>query len=132
MSTRDIENAVKAVLDGMSLPKAWPNQNFDPSTAGNLPYIAVSFVKAGAVSNQIDGGDTIRTWRLIATVVTGANDGSGIAADYADQIGALFPTGRRIETDTAQIVVIAPPDVRDGFPDGVYWRVPVRIDLRIH
>lgn len=127
MSRRAITNALKARLAPHTLPKAWPNQPFDPSAAGNLPYLAVDLVRAGTTDDTLDAEAPIQRGRLIVTVVARTGTSDGTADDHADAVAALFPTGARIPADTLTITITQPPHIREGMPDDGYWRVPVVI-----
>lgn len=129
MSTEAIENALKAALAAVlpTVPKAWPNQDYDPTAAGKLPYIACDLVFADTSDDTLGAEHPITTGILIATVVVAKGESSGGANGFADLIKAAFPMGRQITAGLRSITVLQPPHAREGMPDGVYWRVPVRI-----
>lgn len=123
-----IETALKARLATFTaLPKAWPNQDFDPTKPGNLPYVACDLVKAGTRDRTLDGDAPEFVGRLIATVVVARGTATATANSHADAIAALFPMGDRIPAGGLTITVTQPPHVREGMSDGSYWRVPVAI-----
>lgn len=129
MSTAAVENALKAALAEVlpGIPKAWPNQDFDPSAAGMLPYIACDLIYAGTSDITLDGEQPILTGSLIATIVVARGSSTTTANGHADTIAAAFPMGRRITAGGKVITILQPPHTREGMPDGAYWRVPVRI-----
>ena len=128
MNAEAIEAALKARLATFTdLPKAWPNQDFDPTKAGNLPYVACDLVKAATSDRTLDGSDPESIGRLIATVVVPRGSSTSRANRYADAIAALFPMGLRIAGDGVTITITQPPHAREGMTDGIYWRVPVVI-----
>lgn len=128
MSAEAIELALKARLtEYTDLPKAWPNQDFDPKAPGNLPYVAVDLVKAGTSDRTIEGDAPETVGRLVATVVTAKGISSGTANRHADAIAALFPMGLKLAAGAVTVEITQPPHIREGLPDGVYWRVPVAI-----
>lgn len=130
MSTAAVESAIAARLAAHSLPKAWPNQDFDPTKAGNLPYLACAIVKASTTDQTVSGEAPISVGRLIATVVAMKGKGTVTANGHADTIAALFPKGWRVENEGVVIEITGPPHIREGMPDGAYWRVPVSIPFR--
>jgi len=132
MSRRAITNALKARLSTVALPKAWPNQDFDPSAPGNLPYLAVSIIRADTIDNTVAGEMQIGLGRLIVAVVVRANSADGAADDHADAVAALFPKGTVLPADEGTVEITGPPHVREGLTDGTHWRVPVIIPFRTY
>lgn len=127
MNSRQIMNALKVQLETLALPKAWPNQDFDPKVPGNLPYLSVSLLRTGTDDATLAGVAEVLTGRLVVTVVTARGSADGVADDHADMIRALFPRGTRIPATAMTITIAAPPHVREGMADAAYWRVPVII-----
>ena len=125
--TTAIENALKARLATYALPKAWPNQGFDPTKAGNVPFIACDLVKAATTDRTLAGESPEYVGRLIATVVVLSGTSTATANTHADAIAALFPMGLRIPAGDKTITITQPPHIREGIGDGSYWRVPVSI-----
>lgn len=130
MTRRAITTALTDRLLPVPLPKAWPNQDFDPKATGNLPYLAVDFIRAGTSDDTLDAEAPIQTGRLIVTVVSARGQSTGAADDYADQVAALFPMGDRIAAGSLTITIMQPPHIREGMTDGTYWRVPVIIPFQ--
>lgn len=126
------EAEMKARLDTiLGVAKAWPNQDFDPSAAGNLPYISCTILRAGTADLTLDGQTPIVTGRLIATVVVEKGTGERAANEIAERISDLFPMGERIPSDDGITVIMSPAHIRDGMGDGAYWRVPVSVPFQI-
>lgn len=122
------EVALKARLATLAgVPKAWPNQDFDPTKAGNLPYVACEIVRARTSDDTLDGEAPIVTGALIATVVVAKGTGEVAADSLAEQIAALFPMGATIPAAGMTTQILQPPHIREGIGDGTYWRVPVSI-----
>jgi hypothetical protein len=131
MSRRGIHTALTDRLLTINLPKAWLNQDFDPSADGNLPYLSVEMIRSGTSDDTLDGEAPIQTGRLIVTVVAQGGTGSGAADDHADTIAALYPMGDRIAATTGEtITILQPPHIREGIADGSYWRVPVSVSFQ--
>lgn len=127
MSATAIENALKAHLASYPLPKAWPNQDFDPTEPGKLPYIACDLVRAATIDDTINAERPIAIGRLIVTIVVARGTSTAFANGHADAIAAMFPMGQRITSGTLTITITQPPHIREGMADGAYWRVPVSI-----
>lgn len=126
------EAALKARLATLSgIPKAWPNQGFDPAAPGNLPYIACAIIRAGTSDDTLDGESPIVAGRLIASVVVASGTGEARANEIAEQIADLFPMGEKIEAPGATTQITQPPHIREGMADGGYWRVPVSVPFQI-
>lgn len=126
------EAALRQRLATLSdVPTAWPNVSFNPADPGNLPYIACTIVRAGTSDQTLDGQSPIVTGRLIATVVVEQNTGEVQADQIAERVADLFPMGLRIATDDIITVITQPAHIREGIPDGAYWRVPVSIPFQI-
>lgn len=125
------EVALKARLAMLAgVPKAWPNQDFDPTKPGNLPYVACEIVRARTGDDTLDGEATIVTGALIATVVVAKGTGEVAADSIAEQIAALFPMGATIPAAGVTTQIMQPPHIREGIGDGTYWRVPVSIPFQ--
>lgn len=134
MSRRDITNALKARLTSISLPKAWPNQDFtvpavpaDAAGRAAWGYLSVSILRAGTSDDTLDCEAPIQTGRFILTVVALSGTSDGTADDHADAVAALFPMGLRLPAGEQTITIMQPPHIREGMPDDGYWRVPVSI-----
>ena len=129
MSTKAIENALKGAVAVLlpTLPKAWPNQDFNPSAAGNLPYAACDLVYAGTTDDTVDAEHPVTAGTLVVTIVVAKGTSTSTANGHADTVAAAFPMGRRITAGNKTITITQPPHTREGMPDGAYWRVPVRI-----
>ena len=129
---RSILNAIKAAFSTVSLPKAWPNIVFDPTKTGNLPYVAVTIIRADTIDNTVAGEMPIDIGRIIATVVVAGNTSDGTADDHADAIASLFPKGQILTGGGYTVEITGPPHIREGMPDNGYWRVPVSIPFRAY
>lgn len=133
MSVEAIENALKARLAAASpLPKAWPNQDFEPTATGNLPYLACDIVKASTTDRTLCATSPAFVGILIVSVVVAKGTSTGTANSQAEAIAAAFPMNLRFPAGPLTIEVTQPPHVREGMTDGAYWRVPVRIPFLAH
>lgn len=126
------ELALKARLAAIpGIPKAWPNQDFDPKAPGNVPYIACTIVRAATSDDTLDSVAPIVVGRLIATVVVLQGNGEARANEIAEEIAVLFPMGAQITAPGFVTDVIQPPHIREGMSDGAYWRVSVSVPIEI-
>ena len=131
MTTSAIENAYKARLATIpGIPKAWPNDDFDPKATGNLPYIACDILRAATTDDTLDGEHPIIAGRLLATVVVEKGKGTTVANRFADLIAGLFPMGLRLPSEQSVMAIMSPPHIREGYGDGTYWRVVVSIPFQ--
>lgn len=128
MNTELIRDALKARLFSGSFPPgmgfAWPNVDY----FGARPYLDVSFTGVFRADNGITGAEiTEELGQFNAVVVCEHGGGEGDAHNYADMVASLFPHGLSLATADAQIAIIAPAEVRGGFPTEVDYRVPVAV-----
>lgn len=95
------------------------------------PYVFMQILKIGTRDDSLDGTGEILTQQFVATVVSerGGFGKEGIA--LTKEIKRLFPYTLRLDITDAQIVVLQPPFIESGFPDGFDWRTPVRIDYEV-
>lgn len=103
---------------------AYPNIPFN---AGK-PYVRFEIVRVSNRDDTLEGQAPISKGRIVATVVTEIGTKSKDANTKADQIAAYYPMGRRIPIIDGEIVIIAPPNIQEGFPQDADWRTPVIID----
>ena len=105
-------------------PVAYPNIAF----SGAKPYLRFEIVRISTRDDTLGGEAPIIKGRIVATVVTASGTKSKDANMKADQIAAYYPMGRRIPIIDGEIVIIAPPNIQEGFPQDADWRTPVIID----
>lgn len=103
---------------------AYPNVSF----SGTKPYLRFEIVRVSNRDETLAGEMPISKGRVIATVVTEIGTKSKAANQKADEIAALYPMGRRLAVTGGEIVIIAPPNIQEGFPQDADWRTPVIID----
>lgn len=123
-----ISIALGAHLEGM-LPEptiAWPNQKITPA----MPYLFVQVVRGGRTDPSVAGDFAISNGQFVVTVVSELDEFSVAAESLADDVAAHFPMGLRLPVTGGEITIMQPPEVLQGFPDAVSWRVPVRITYR--
>jgi hypothetical protein len=105
---------------------AWQNADFDPLVA--LPYLEFVHAPVARVDEVIDGGFARQIGIVLITVVSERGKFTTGANALAESIADYFPKALRLPLSSGGNAVInAPAEVVQGFTDGVYWRVPVRV-----
>lgn len=125
-----IEQALGMQLVGMapSYPVAWPNKDYDPK--GALPYIEFRHVPASVTDDSIDASMHVQTGLALITVVVSRDGFSTDANDIAQAVADRFPMGTRIPAGDGSVMITKPPEPVAGFTDGIYYRLPVRVNYR--
>lgn len=125
MTLQDIETAIGQYLQGMSgAPDiAWPNKDFKP----NGLYIEFRHTPNTVVDGTTNGGFEYHIGIALLTVVAPVNAFSGAANSLAQGIADRFPKALRLTAGTGKVLINAPTSFGTPFPDGAYWRQPVRI-----
>ena len=123
MTQAEILQAIGQRLQGMANcpPIVWPNK----VATLPRPYLVVQIIRGGASDPTLAGaGNLLLTGQFMVTVVADLNAFSTAADALADQIAARFPKGLR---PAPRVVITAPAEILNGYPDEVSWRVPVRV-----
>lgn len=120
-----IEDAFEARL--LTLPDvppiAWPNKDFTPSGT----YLEFRISPNDVLDPVISGGYEYEIGIALVTVVTPANEFSKESNTIAQAIKAHFPKGLRLTSVGTTVVINAPVSRGTPFPDGTYFRQPLRI-----
>lgn len=112
-------------------PIAWPNRDYDPKLPNAVPYLEFVHAPVQRVDDTIDASDPRQEGLALVTVIVPRGQFTGQANALADAVAARFTTGLRLSMQGGGSVMITKPaDVVQGFTDGIYWRVPVRIAYR--
>lgn len=122
--------ALKSVIDslGLSLPIAWPAQKFTAVTSG---YIRVAHVSAAPNPELIANGKKhTRRGYLMITLVMPMQYDTSVFTEQAGQIANHFKEGANVRYNDVCVTITSAPHVVDGYEDGGYWNVPVRIPWR--
>jgi hypothetical protein len=110
-------------------PIAWPNANYDPKSLSAVPYLEFVHAPVGRVDEVISGGYERQIGLALITVVVERGKFTGQANMIAESVAKRFPKALRLSLLTGgDIVINAPSEIVQGFADGVYWRVPVRVN----
>jgi hypothetical protein len=125
MTLNDIETAVGQHLSAITdVPDiAWPNDDFTPSG----PYIEFRHAPNDSIDDTISGGFEYQTGLFLLTVVTKKNDFTTDANTLASKVKAQFPYGLRLSAGDGTVLINRPTSPGTPFPDGAYWRQPLRI-----
>ncbi len=122
--------ALKSGIDslGLTLPIAWPAEKFTAVTSG---YIRVGTVSAAPNPELIATGKKhTRRGFLMLTLVMPLGQDSSVFVDLAGQIAEHFKEGETVHYGSVCVTITSAPHVMDGYEDGGYWNVPVRIPWR--
>lgn len=121
-----LKNSVEAL--GLSLPIAWPAEKFTAVTSG---YIRVGHVSAAPNPELIANGKKhTRRGYLMITLVMPMNQNSSVFIEMAASIAKQFKEGANVRYNDVCVTITSAPHVVDGYEDGGYWNVPVRIPWR--
>lgn len=127
--------ALKSRIDTLlpDLKKAWPGVKFEvPSSNGRLePYLSVGRVTAAPMRRHIATGKPHeRTGFLMVTLVYPLGQNTAVYEQIGAEIAEHFKDGTQMSYDGLCVTVTSYPHVQDGYEDGGYWFVPVRIQWR--
>ena len=112
----------------LSLPFAWPAEKF---TAVSDGYIRVGTVTAAPSRVMIpDGHKYTRTGFLMLTLVMPMNQKTAVFTELAGQIAAHFNDSVKMRYGSVCVSIESNPQVMDGYMDGGYWNIPIRIAWR--
>lgn len=121
-----LKNSVEAL--GLSLPIAWPSEKFTAVTSG---YVRVGHVSAAPNPELIAAGKKhTRRGFLMLTLVMPMNQNSVVFIEMAASIASQFKEGANVRYNDLCATITSAPHVMDGYEDGGYWNVPVRIPWR--
>lgn len=130
MNIADIENAIKARVDGGSLgwPIAWPNQDLpDPAPQ---PRIELT-VDRNTDDDAPLAGSLVRSEGFIRALCIVAKGTSTEAVnEKAQDVRDLFPKALRLPVTGGYVTITNVANVAAGFRDGSDWVVPVIIPYR--
>jgi len=114
----------------LTIAKAWPGETFTVPTGGGkpLPYLRVGRVSAAPLRQMIAPGKVHqRTGFLIITLVYPLGQNISVYDEIAGTIAEYFKDGTELNYGGVCATVTAYPHVSDGYLEGAYWEIPVRI-----
>lgn len=125
MTFDELEAAVGQHLEGMTdcPPIAWPNADFTPDGL----YVEFRHAPNERVDDTIDAVGAYQFGLFLLTVVTPKNQFSTQANTEAQKIADRFPKALKLSAGTGTVTITAPVSPGTPFPDGAYWRQPLRI-----
>ena len=127
MRQSDIANALEsrlALAPSLGLI-VWENKDAAPPPA---PYLIFENVRTTAEDATLAGGAYTSSGYLMISVVSKTDVFATAATALADNIAERFAYGLRLSAGTGHVLITKPPFILKGYPDGVNFRVPVRID----
>ena len=122
--------ALKSGIDSLPLSYriAWPAKAFTATTGG---YIRVGHVSSAPNPELIANGKKhTRRGFLMLTLVMPISYDTSVFTDQAGQIAEHFKDGATVRYGSVCVTITSAPHVMDGYEDGGYWNVPVRIPWR--
>lgn len=112
----------------LSLPITWPAEKFTAPAGG---YIRAGTVTAAPNRVMIpDGHKYTRTGFLMLTLVMPMNQKTAVFTELAGQLAAHFNDTVKMRYGSLCVSIESNPQVMDGYMDGGYWSIPVRIPWR--
>ena len=121
----DIETALgqrlETIADGV--PVAWPNNDFVPTGE----YFEFRNVPASREDQVISGGYPYQYGIALITAVAPKGSFSNRVNELAQIIADGFPKALRLAAGSGTVLITAPASPAPAFPDGAYFRLPVRV-----
>lgn len=124
-----IDNATVEFVTTMPPGKTAPSR-ISGITYTTVPCILFTHQPTGRTDLALAGGAVFAEGFADFIVICPLNEFASRAGNIAGQIAALFPKGRAVFLAGATATITRPATVLPGFNDGVYWRVPVRVNYR--
>lgn len=124
-----IENNEIQFVSAMPAGRTAPAK-IDGITYTTVPCVLFQHVPVTRSDPTLKGGKTIADGFAQFSVVAPLNKFTNQANAIANQIAALFPVAKRITLADGKVTIMRPVMPGDGYIDGAYWRVPVRVNYR--
>lgn len=120
----DISNAMgqHLVNAGLGFPIVWENRDATP----RAPYLTYEYVPTRRRELSLSGGAPVSEGYVQITVVSESGEYATAAWGIADDILDAFMPMSRLQITGADIVMGAGRAI-PGYPDGVHYRIAVRI-----
>ena len=130
MKEADIANILGQRLSAPAVIGAviWENQEVQPVP----PYLVLEVVRTDTTDDTLGGGAAVHSGFMQISVVCETNKFSTAALNIADDVADRFPYGLRLPVGSGEILITKPPSIKQGYPDGIHWRVPVRVDYQAY
>lgn len=125
MSLVSIRAAFKKKLNMASLPIAVENVEFSPPADGK--YCEMHLLPAAPVDAVLGAEWHFEVGIAQITLVYPGGKGTGAGEAKAEEIRNLFFRGLTLIEDGIQVEVTRTPAQAKGFPDGVFWRIPISV-----
>lgn len=127
MNDEQIYEQFKTRLDAalLSMPIVPPNTDANPEK----PYLLINVMTVRRSNQSLSGGIEKAEGVCQITLVSETNEGHVASLGEAQTVVALFPYGLRMGNE---VLITAPPEIKQGYRDGPDWRTPVHIDYLAH
>lgn len=127
--------ALKSHIETIPLgfPIAWPGMTFElPHEKDSIkPYIRAGRVNATPTRQVIDNGKPYtRTGILILTLVHPLGQTTSVFDEYAGVIAEHFNDSATMRYGSVCVTIPEYPQVVEGYEDGGYYNIPIRIPWR--
>lgn len=127
MTEADIAHAMEQRLVTPAIGAVvWENKDAEPAK----PYLVFEIIPTETTDKTIAGGSPRHVGYVQVSVVADTDQFNAPALALAGTVASRYPYGLRLTAGTGQITITKPPHVQRGYPDGINWRVPVRIDYQ--
>ena len=127
MTEADIANAMGQRLITPAIGAVvWENKDAEPAK----PYLVFEIIPTETTDPTLAGGSARHVGYVQVSVVADTDQFNAPALALAGTVASRYPYGLRLPAGTGQITITKPPHVQRGYPDGINWRVPVRIDYQ--
>lgn len=127
ISEKDIAQALRLHLETMPdrLPTSWDNKDLEKI---QRPYLVSEIVRTGRTSRRLDGTGVKSRGFFMVTVVIERGSWATTAEAEGDRLLDHFAHPLSLDVPGGKVKSTKPPELKQGYPDGPNYRLPVRID----
>lgn len=127
MNPQTIQDALIAVCkttaQSRSLSPVMPGYEYEKAPK---PCLVFGLTPATRPAVTLKGGEVLREFGVFsADLVIEQGIGTTTANAHAAAIASDYAEGSRIAISGGKITIMKPADIRKGYPDGPWWRVPI-------
>lgn len=120
--------AAKSTAEARGLAPVLPGYEYPTMP---VPCVVFDYVPTNRPAVTLKGGEILREDGIFsASIVVEQGEGTAAAHGHAAAIAAVYPEATRLAFTGGRIAIMAPADIRQGYPDGSHWRVPVVVNYR--
>ena len=130
MNQQDIESVLNSRLVALNLglPVAFENVDY----SGDKPYISTQIVVISTRNTDVTATKEVTRGKYSLTLVSQTGSGRLLNNTTGESIKTGFPAGLTLIAASGKLIVMKPPEIREGFRDGPDWRVPVIVDYNAY